>query len=105
VAEIWDERRLVADAFERVHIELDWYDGPRERLVDIAGIAHYFHGHDHTRSSDIDEYARWPAGADALALEREQWETFVDWNHQRTAGAVRPHRHQGIEGLMPGTTN
>jgi hypothetical protein len=30
------------NGFERVHIELDWYDGPRSGLADIDGEPHYF---------------------------------------------------------------
>jgi hypothetical protein len=50
VAEIWDERQLIADGFERVHIELDWYDGPRHGLADVDGMARYFLGHDYVLS-------------------------------------------------------
>jgi hypothetical protein len=30
------------DGFERVHVELDWYDGPRGGLADVDGLPHYF---------------------------------------------------------------
>jgi len=40
VAETWSETQLIADGFERVYAELEWYDGPRVGLGDIGGKPH-----------------------------------------------------------------
>ena len=85
--------------FERVHVELDWHDGPREGIADVDGLAHYFQGHEYQNSDEFDEYAVWPAGDDVLALEREQWAIFVDWDQRFKAGALGPDSHPGHGGI------
>ncbi|MEW2181071.1 hypothetical protein AB0890_32680 [Streptomyces sp. NPDC005406] len=56
MAETWDEQRLIADGFERVHVELEWYDGPRVGLAYIAGEPHYFDGYGQCVGDEPDEY-------------------------------------------------
>lgn len=99
MAEIWDEEQLVTDGFERVYAELDWYDGPREGLADLSGVPHYFEGHEWDWSSDTDEYFVWPASADAVVLEREQWAIYARWNELQRAGAAGPETHPGRGGI------
>lgn len=75
-----EEDRLASAGFEPVHVELDWYDGPRHGLADVDGVPHYFravHDYAHVDEPD-DEYFVWPASDTALAWEREQWTIFVD---------------------------
>ncbi|MBO0835849.1 MAG: hypothetical protein J2P28_10060 [Actinobacteria bacterium] len=85
------------DEFERVHIELDWYDGPRRGLADVDGMPHYFQAvHDYGGTGEPgDEYLVWPASDTALALEREQWLIFVDWNTRYEAGTANVDSHPG----------
>ncbi|WP_405594401.1 hypothetical protein OG741_01840 [Streptomyces sp. NBC_01410] len=40
MAQIWDEQQLIADGFERVYVELEWYDGPRAGLADVDVVPH-----------------------------------------------------------------
>ncbi|GAA2154894.1 hypothetical protein GCM10009760_54290 [Kitasatospora kazusensis] len=99
MAETWDEQQLVADGFERVHVESAWYDGPREGIADVDGVPHYFRNHDFDPSDADDEYVVWPAGAAAVALEREQWAIFVRWYLRDEAGTAAPDTHPGQGGV------
>ncbi|MFJ1868797.1 hypothetical protein ACIOD1_29835 [Streptomyces sp. NPDC088097] len=101
MGEIWDERQLVADGFEHVHAESEWYDGPRDGLVDVDGVPHYFQCHDVDFSVALDEYFVWPADETLAALEREQWTIFVAWNSAYEAGAAGIERHPGHGGIDP----
>ncbi|WP_371476809.1 hypothetical protein [Kitasatospora sp. NBC_00315] len=97
MAEIEDEQLLLDAGFERVYIELDRYDGPREGLAEVYGAAHYFraaYDFAHPDASD-DEYFVWPASASLLAQEQEQWAIFVEWNTRFEAGAALPDSHPG----------
>jgi hypothetical protein len=91
------DEALLRAGFERVHVELDWWDGPRGGLADVAGAAHYFRAVDDT-AVDI-EYSVWPASAAALALEREQWRIFVAWNLRYEAGTATTDGHPGHGGI------
>ncbi|MEU6237602.1 hypothetical protein [Kitasatospora sp. NPDC047058] len=99
MAETWDEEQLIADGFERVYAESEWYDGPREGLADIDGQPHYFHGYDYDRADEADEYSVWPASGAAAELEREQWAIFVRWNERYEAGLAEPESHPAEGGI------
>ncbi|MFG2911262.1 hypothetical protein ACGF13_40245 [Kitasatospora sp. NPDC048286] len=99
MAEVWDERQLAADGFEHVYAELDWYDGPRSGLVGIGGVPHYFQCHDVDFSVAPDEYFVWPADEKLVALEREQWAVFVEWNQRYEEGVAGIDRHPGQGGV------
>ncbi|MEU0213205.1 hypothetical protein [Streptomyces canus] len=88
MAETWDEAQLITDGFERVIVELEWYDGPRVGLADIGGKPHYFDGYGQYLGDEADEYRVWPASPAALELEREQWAIYVRWNECQGAGAA-----------------
>ena|SRR3984957_18947142 len=81
------------DGFERVHIELDWWDGPRSGLADVDGAPCYFQSVDLCEPDD--EFLVWPASGLALALEREQWAIFVKWNHRYETGSATVDSHPG----------
>lgn len=102
MAEIWDEAQLIADGFERAHVELDWYDGPRVGVADIDGQPHYFKGHHYERYHEDDEYEVWPASSEALEREREQSAIFVKWSERYRAGRQardppRPWRQRPLQ--------
>ncbi|MZD16846.1 hypothetical protein [Streptomyces bottropensis] len=101
MAEIWDEQQLVADGFERVHVELAWYDGPREGIADVGGVPHYFLNHDFAPSDAGDEYRVWPADEAVLALEREQWAIFAKWYARNEAGTDALGTQPGQGGVNP----
>jgi len=96
-----DDDGLKDDGFEPVHVELDWYDGPRAGLADINGAPHYFRAvHDHAHAGEPDdEYFVWPASETALTSEREQWAIFVEWNKHYEAGTATPESHPGHGGI------
>ncbi|WJV44129.1 hypothetical protein [Streptomyces flavofungini] len=75
----WNEQRLIADGFERTYTVLDWYDGPRKGLAVIRGVPHYFEGWDYDPANAADEYDVWPASEAAVAMEREQWAIYVEY--------------------------
>ncbi|MER5924808.1 hypothetical protein [Streptomyces mirabilis] len=101
MAETWDEVQLIADGFERVYAELEWYDGPRAGLADVDGQPHYFQGYDYDSADEADEYSVWPASDAAVGLEREQWAIFARWNERHQAGTVGPESHPGQGGIDP----
>lgn len=89
--------QLIADDFERVHVQLEWYDGPRAGVADVDGEPHYFQGYDY--DDEADEYAVWPASSAAVELEREQWAIYVSWNERYEAGTVGLDAHPGTGGV------
>ncbi|HZB31179.1 MAG TPA: hypothetical protein VE465_13530 [Streptosporangiaceae bacterium] len=91
------------EGFERVHVEHEWYDGPRAGLADVGGVVHYFQAvPDSYRSEEFDDkFLVWPAGAGAFALEREQWAIFVAWNSRYEAGMASVDSHPGTGGVDP----
>ncbi|MEV4559257.1 hypothetical protein AB0K51_20025 [Kitasatospora sp. NPDC049285] len=99
MAGTWDEAQLIADGFERVHSELEWYGGPRAGLADVDGKPHYFQGYDWDDADEADEYSVWPASDTAVELEREQWAIFATWHEHREAGTVGPETHPGRGGI------
>lgn len=96
VAETWDEVQLVADGFERVYVELEWYSGPRAGLADVSGTPHHFLSDDW---DEADAYSVWLASDAAVKLEREQWVIFVRWNERCEAGTVGPETHPSHGGI------
>jgi len=99
VGETWDEDRLVADGFRRVLVELDWYDGLRAGLAEVGGTVHYFQSCNHFDLVDEVVYRVWPAAEEVVALEREQWAIFVEWNRRYEAGEAGPGDHPGHGGI------
>ncbi|ANB07122.1 hypothetical protein SAM40697_3164 [Streptomyces ambofaciens] len=97
MAETWTEEQVLADGFERVYAELEWYDGPRVGLADINGKPHYFQNRDYAEGTD--EYQVWPASEAAVTLEREQWAIFTRWNERRAAGEFGPESHPDHGGI------
>jgi hypothetical protein len=101
VAETWDETQLIMDGFERVHVELEWHDGPRAGLADVDGKPHYFQGDDWDHADEADAYRVWPASDMAVEWEREQWAIFARWNERYEVGAAGPETHPGQGGIDP----
>ncbi|WP_333740511.1 hypothetical protein [Streptomyces sp. IBSBF 2806] len=99
MAETWDEEQLIADGFEHVHVELEWYDGPRAGLADVDGKPYYFQSNDYDHADEADVYSVWPASDTAVELEREQWAIFAKWNERHEAGTVGPETHPGRGGI------
>ncbi|MGW4894763.1 hypothetical protein ACWEQL_21215 [Kitasatospora sp. NPDC004240] len=105
MAETWDEQQLIADGFERVYVDLEWYDGPRKGLAVIDGVPHYFEGCDFDHADEADEYSVWPASEAAVEMEREQWAIFARWNERNEPRRSGRIAIRGTEGSMPATTN
>ena len=87
---------------EKVHIENDWYDGPRKGVADFDGIPHRFISNfqdfeDQERC--IDTFKLFPISVDELNLEIEQWAIFVEWNEKYEAGEVETNSHPGHGGI------
>ncbi|MEU2495022.1 hypothetical protein [Streptomyces sp. NPDC007883] len=83
---------LVRAGFERVHVELHWYDGPRKGIADVQGSPHYFEAiHDYWHPDDPydDEYLVWPVDEASLSLEREQSAVVTDWHEHVAEGTAR----------------
>ena len=99
MAETWDKEQLTADGFERVLVELEWYDGPRAGLAHVDGEPHYFQGYDYDHADEADAYRVWPASDEVVAWEREQWAIFARWNERREAATVESQTHPGKGGV------
>jgi hypothetical protein len=74
---------------EQVHIEDEWYDGPRNGIADIGGRPHRFVSQwGESEDEYLGTYLLWPVAPDELVLGREQWLLFVVWNDEYEAGRV-----------------
>jgi hypothetical protein len=86
------------EGFERVYVELEWYDGLREGLADVGGAPHYFqNAYDEDPVTEM-LFRVWPAQAEAFVWEREQWAIYVAWNDRCRAGEVDAATHPGLGG-------
>jgi len=84
---------------ETVHIENEWYDGPRAGIANIRGRPHRFVSQfDEREDVYLGTFLIWPIEEPELALEREQWLIFVAWNVQYEAGKVDSETHPGHPG-------
>ena len=85
----------------RVHVENEWYDGPRAGVADFGGNPHRFLSqYDEQEDESMGTFLVWPIDDSELALEQEQWKIFVDWNEQYEAGLVGTGTHPA----QPGTS-
>ncbi|MGW1819352.1 hypothetical protein ACWCQM_38100 [Streptomyces sp. NPDC002125] len=90
---------MIADGFERVYVELEWYDGPRAGLAVIGGQPHYFQNDDHDHRDGAEEYQVWTASEAAVELEGELWAICARWDERREAGRVGPESHPDHGGI------
>ena len=93
----WDESQLVADGFEHVLVELEWFDGPHSGLVNVGRRPHYFQrrGWD----ADVEECFVWLADEHLVAFELEAWMIFVEWNQRYEAGTAGIDSHPAHKGI------
>lgn len=100
MAEVWDEERLVTGGFERVLVEVEWYDGLRRGFGPVGGAPHYFAvDGDFRYDGGPEPYLVWPASEDAVRWELESWALFVAWNDRYEAGTAGPDSHPGQGGV------
>jgi hypothetical protein len=101
MADTSDKQLLLDAGFERVRALLDYYDGPRAGVADLAGTAHYFRAvHDYPKPGvPDDEYLVWPMNKSILALEQEQSAIFTAWDTRRKAGTVGDDSYPGHGGI------
>ncbi len=85
---------------ERVYVELDWYDGPREGVADIGGVPHRFKSlFDEADDEYLGTFVVFPIHSSDLRLELEQWKIFVSWNARYESGAETVASHPGHGGV------
>lgn len=89
------------ERYERVLVENDWYDGPRSGIAYVHGVLSYFESSfaDIAPNEPDDIFLVWPATADAVAWEREQWVIFADWYQRRETGNTTAATHPGHGGV------
>jgi len=81
---------------ETVHVELEWYDGPRAGVADIHGVAHRFKSlFDESDDEYQSKFMVWPISDAEFVLEVEQWQIFVRWNSLYEAGKASWESHPG----------
>ncbi|MFI9383072.1 hypothetical protein [Kutzneria sp. NPDC052558] len=78
---------LLRMGFERVHTEIERYNGPWLGVADVHGAPHYF-----SRTSHDDRYFVWPVDEETFALERETWLIYIAWLRRYHAGET-PKSH------------
>ncbi|WP_327138803.1 hypothetical protein [Nocardia sp. NBC_01327] len=99
MAEAWDGTDLIADGFEYVSTESERCDWPRAGLATVDGRPHYYNGWSFDYLDEGYEYYVWPANAEAVAWELEQWAIWVRWHQLREAGQVGEDSHPGHGGV------
>ncbi|RZS29474.1 hypothetical protein EV193_12117 [Herbihabitans rhizosphaerae] len=88
--------------FEPVHVEHEWYDGPRAGIADVDRVPHYFRAVEPIAPDELPErFHVWPADDQVLAWEREQWLIHVRWNDRYEAGTAGVDTHPGHRGTDP----
>jgi hypothetical protein len=86
--------------FERVYVELEWYDGPRAGIADIHGVPHRFKSNDDDTDDDpLGTFSVRVVEPDVLAKEQEQWRIFVAWNRRHEAGDASVPEHPRVGGI------
>lgn len=100
MADPGEREALIRAGHDRVHVETDWYDGPRSGVADVEGIPHYFESLFDDVQDDYSElYCVWPITPWALELERESWRIFSAWNARFKAGEANLDSHPGSGGV------
>ena len=85
---------------EKVHVENEWYDGPRAGIADVGGVPHRFQSQfDEAEDEYVGTFLVWPIDAVTLSLEIEQWQIFVAWNDLYESGASDVKAHPGHGGV------
>ncbi len=85
---------------EKVYVENDRYDRPREGIADFNGTPHRFKSKfDDLKDEYSDIYFLIPISYDELDLEIEQWKIFVEWNKKYEAGKASTETHPGNGGV------
>lgn len=74
-------QRLIAQGYERVYVENDYWDGPVSGVADVDGVPCYFHsayfaGEDET---DSGEFFIWGVNRSTLEAEIEHYRIFAEW--------------------------
>ncbi len=83
-----------SQAFERVYVEDEWYDGPRAGIADIHGVPHRFQSlFDEEKDDCLSTFLVWPVSREELELGLERWRTFVEWNDRYEAGEAGMDTH------------
>ena len=84
---------------EKVHIEIEWYDGPRRGIADFNGAPHRFisqfreYEEGFKVDQDRDVFDVYPISQNEFKLEQEQWKIFVEWNSKFEAGELSIDSH------------
>ena len=84
---------------EKVYVENDWYDCPRNGIADFNGTPHRFIAHFEDLKGYSDTFSIFSISDEVLKLEIEQWNIFVDWNNKYEAGEVEINSHPGHGGI------
>ncbi|MFE6611242.1 hypothetical protein [Amycolatopsis sp. NPDC057786] len=83
-------RILMAQGYERVYVENEYWDGPVSGVADVDGVPSYFQsayfaGED---EADSGEFLIWPIARSTLEAEIEHYLIFAEW---LCNGQVGPH--------------
>ena len=84
---------------EKVYVENDWYDGPRNGVAYFNGSPHRFIAHFDDLKGYSDTFSLFPISEQELKQEIEQWSIFVEWNKKYEAGEIDTESHPGHGGI------
>jgi len=84
---------------EKVYVENDWYDGPRNGIANYKGLPHRFVANFDELKGYEDTFKLFPVTDDELSLEIEQWRIFVEWNKRYESGEAEVDTHPGHGGI------
>jgi len=84
-------------AWDRVHTENDYYDGPRLGIADVDGVPHIYEAEfDHSSDEYGDTYFVSPVDQSLLALVLEDWEIWLRWDAAFKRGEVSVDSHPAL---------
>jgi len=84
---------------EKVYVENDWYDGPRQGIADYNDLPHRFVANFDDLKGYEDTFRLFPVSDEEFALEIEQWKIFVEWNKEYDLGKASTDTHPGHGGI------
>jgi hypothetical protein len=91
-----DQRRAPL-AWDRVHTENDYYDGPRLGIADVNGVPHVFEAEfDHSTEEYGDTFFVSPIDMSLFALVLEDWEIWLRWQSAFKRGEVSHKSHPSL---------
>ena len=83
--------------FEVVHTIIDWYDGARAGIADLAGKPHYYESQfDDLKSNHSDTYLLRPLDEETFRFALEDWDIWLRWEAAFHEGRTPHETHPAL---------